>query len=181
MDFKSGGYVQLDIPACTVAFSDMDIEDPFRADWQKMGLFDLKMKNSSATVRAYSMASYPAENRLVKLNVRIATPPFNRKKGRMEKVNPGIASAVLVRPAKSPSSLGQPSFCSRRWPIGVSCFPCSWAVMLRRSYAMSPVFVLCRATSSCSWAASFSVRSSWPRMMKVTRFSFFSMLLFRWA
>ncbi|MCR4737574.1 MAG: NADH:ubiquinone reductase (Na(+)-transporting) subunit F [Bacteroidales bacterium] len=95
MDFKSGGYVQLDIPACTVAFSDMDIEDPFRADWQKMGLFDLKMKNSSATVRAYSMASYPAENRLVKLNVRIATPPFNRKKGRMEKVNPGIASSYV--------------------------------------------------------------------------------------
>ena len=95
MDFKSGGYVQIDIPACTVAFSNMDIEEPFRTDWQKMGLFDLKMKNSNATVRAYSMASYPAENQIVKLNVRIATPPFNRKKGRMEKVNPGVASSYI--------------------------------------------------------------------------------------
>ncbi len=95
MDFKSGGYVQIDIPACTVAFSNMDIEEPFCTDWQKMGLFDLKMKNSNATVRAYSMASYPAENQIVKLNVRIATPPFNRKKGRMEKVNPGVASSYI--------------------------------------------------------------------------------------
>jgi Na+-transporting NADH:ubiquinone oxidoreductase subunit F len=46
-------------------------------------------------VRAYSMANYPAENGIVMLNVRIATPPFNRKKGRIEKVNPGIASSYI--------------------------------------------------------------------------------------
>ena len=53
------------------------------------------MKNTADTVRAYSMANYPAENGIVKLNVRIATPPFNRKKGHMEKVNPGVASSFI--------------------------------------------------------------------------------------
>ena len=95
MDFRSGGYIQIDIPACTVKFSDMDIEKPYRSDWQKMGLFEQKMKNTADTVRAYSMANYPAENGIVKLNVRIATPPFNRKKGRWEKVNPGVASSFI--------------------------------------------------------------------------------------
>lgn len=95
MDFRSGGYIQIDIPACTINYSDMAIEDPYRSDWQKMGLFDLKMKNTADTVRAYSMANYPAENGIVKLNVRIATPPFNRKKGRWEKVNPGVASSFI--------------------------------------------------------------------------------------
>lgn len=95
IDFKSGGYVQLDIPACTVLFSEMDIPQPFREDWEKMGLFGLVMKNGTPTVRAYSMANHPSENHIVMLNVRIATPPFNRKKGRMEKVNPGTASSYI--------------------------------------------------------------------------------------
>ena len=95
MDFRSGGYIQIDIPACTVPYANMEIEEPYRSDWQKMGLFDLKMKNTADTVRAYSMANYPAENGIVKLNVRIATPPFNRKKGRWEKVNPGVASSFI--------------------------------------------------------------------------------------
>lgn len=95
IDFRSGGYIQIDIPACTVPFSNINVEEKFRADWQKMGLFNLKMKNSSNTVRAYSMANYPAENQIVMLNVRIATPPFNRKKGAFEKVNPGVASSYI--------------------------------------------------------------------------------------
>lgn len=95
MDFRSGGYIQIDIPACTVPYANMEIEEPYRSDWQKMGLFDLKMKNTADTVRAYSMANYPTENGIVKLNVRIATPPFNRKKGRWEKVNPGVASSFI--------------------------------------------------------------------------------------
>lgn len=95
IDFKSGGYVQLDIPACTVHFSEMNIPQTFREDWEKMSLFGLVMKNSTPTVRAYSMANHPSENHIVMLNVRIATPPFNRKKGRMEKVNPGIASSYI--------------------------------------------------------------------------------------
>ncbi len=95
IDFRSGGYIQIDIPACIVPFSNINVEERFRADWQKMGLFNLKMKNSSNTVRAYSMANYPAENQIIMLNVRIATPPFNRKKGAFEKVNPGVASSYI--------------------------------------------------------------------------------------
>lgn len=95
IDFRSGGYIQIDIPACTVPFSNINVEEKFRADWQKMGLFNLKMKNSSNTVRAYSMANYPAENQIIMLNVRIATPPFNRKKDAFEKVNPGVASSYI--------------------------------------------------------------------------------------
>lgn len=95
IDFRSGGYIQIDIPACIVPFSNINVEEKFRADWQKMGLFNLKMKNSSNTVRAYSMANYPAENQIIMLNVRIATPPFNRKKGAFEKVNPGVASSFI--------------------------------------------------------------------------------------
>ncbi len=95
IDFRSGGYIQIDIPACIVPFFNINVEEKFRADWQKMGLFNLKMKNSSDTVRAYSMANYPAENQIVMLNVRIATPPFNRKKGAFEKVNPGVASSYI--------------------------------------------------------------------------------------
>lgn len=93
--FRSGGYVQLDIPACRVDFSTMNIDDTFRADWEKMNIFALQMKNPEATVRAYSMANHPAENDIVMLNVRIATPPFNRKTGSWEKVNPGVASSYI--------------------------------------------------------------------------------------
>lgn len=95
MNFKSGGYIQIDIPACTVDYKNIDVDEQYRADWQRMGLFDLKMKNGSDTVRAYSMANYPAEDDIVMLNVRIAIPPFNRKKGCMEKVNPGVASSFI--------------------------------------------------------------------------------------
>jgi len=95
IDFRSGGYVQLDIPACNVDYATMDIEEPFRADWERMGIFGLQMKNSEPTVRAYSMANHPAENNIVMLNVRIATPPFNRKTGTWEKVNPGVASSYI--------------------------------------------------------------------------------------
>lgn len=95
MNFKSGGYIQIDIPACKVNYSDMLIEEPFRSDWEKLHLFDLTMKNPEPTVRAYSMANCPMENNIVMLNVRIATPPFNRQKGEMEKVNPGVASSYI--------------------------------------------------------------------------------------
>ncbi|MBO4646278.1 MAG: NADH:ubiquinone reductase (Na(+)-transporting) subunit F [Bacteroidales bacterium] len=95
MDFKSGGYIQIDIPPAVVDFSNMDIEEPYHEDWQKSGLFSLRMKNSTPTVRAYSMANHPAEDQIIMLNVRIATPPFNRKKGRLEKVNPGVSSSYI--------------------------------------------------------------------------------------
>lgn len=105
MDYKAGGYIQIKIPACTVKYSDMDITahpqdhpgqpDKFRADWEKFGLFDLVMKNDEEVVRAYSMASYPAEGRRVMLNVRVASPPWDRAKNTWMNVNPGIASSYI--------------------------------------------------------------------------------------
>lgn len=95
LDFRSGGYIQIDIPECEVNYSDMDISEEYREDWDKFKMWDLKMKNSEPIYRAYSMASYPAEDRVIKLNVRIATPPFDRKKGGFMNVNPGIASSYI--------------------------------------------------------------------------------------
>ena len=95
MEFRSGGYVQIDIPACEVDFARMEVDEPYRSDWERMGLFGLRMKNGTPTVRAYSMANHPAENGIVMLNVRIATPPFDRKRGGFKKVSPGIASSYI--------------------------------------------------------------------------------------
>ncbi|MBR0254844.1 MAG: NADH:ubiquinone reductase (Na(+)-transporting) subunit F [Bacteroidales bacterium] len=99
IEFKSGEYIQIDIPAYDVNFADMDVDPIYRADWEKYGFFDLKYKNTVPTIRAYSMASYPAEKNVIKLNVRIATPPFDRSqpKGvfKMLPVPPGIASTFV--------------------------------------------------------------------------------------
>ncbi len=99
IEFKSGEYIQIDIPACDVNFADIDVDPEYRADWERYNFFDLKMHNPTATIRAYSMASYPAEDNIVKLNVRIATPPFDRSqpKGVFKclPVNPGIASSYV--------------------------------------------------------------------------------------
>ena len=99
IEFKSGEYIQIDIPAYDVDFADMDVDPIYRADWEKYGFFGLKYKNTVPTIRAYSMASYPAEKNVIKLNVRIATPPFDRSqpKGvfKMLPVPPGIASTFV--------------------------------------------------------------------------------------
>jgi len=99
IEFKSGEYIQIDIPEYDVAFADMDVDPIYRGDWEKYGFFDIKYKNTVPTIRAYSMASYPAEKNVIKLNVRIATPPFDRSqpKGvfKMLPVPPGIASTFV--------------------------------------------------------------------------------------
>ena len=99
IEFKSGEYIQIDIPEYDVAFADMDVDPIYRGDWEKYGFFDLKYKNTVPTIRTYSMASYPAEKNVIKLNVRIATPPFDRSqpKGvfKMLPVPPGIASTFV--------------------------------------------------------------------------------------
>lgn len=105
MDYKAGGYIQIKIPACTVNYSEMDITahpqdhpgqpDKFKADWDKFGLWPLVMKNDEEVVRAYSMASYPAEGRRIMLNVRIATPPWDRNRNAWMNVNPGVASSYI--------------------------------------------------------------------------------------
>ncbi|WP_088324487.1 NADH:ubiquinone reductase (Na(+)-transporting) subunit F [Polaribacter tangerinus] len=104
MGYKAGGYIQIEIPPCEVKFSDMDITahpeehdrpDKFEAEWNKFNLRPLVMKNTETVERAYSMASYPAEGREIMLNVRIATPPFDRAKGGWMDVNPGVASSYI--------------------------------------------------------------------------------------
>ena len=101
LEFKSGEYIQIDIPAYgTLYFKDIDVEPEYRKDWEKYGFFNLESVNNTATVRAYSMASYPGEKGIIKLNVRIATPPFDRSVPREQgpkllPVNPGIASSYV--------------------------------------------------------------------------------------
>ena len=95
LKFKSGGYIQVDVPAITVNFKDFDIDEQYREDWEKMGAFDLKMVNTTPTLRAYSMACYPAEGDIIKLNVRIATPPIDRATRKFLPVNPGVCSSYI--------------------------------------------------------------------------------------
>lgn len=96
MDFKPGSYAQIKIPAFEVNYKDYDVEEQFRADWDKFNMWDLKCINTEPTVRAYSMANYPAEGDIIMLNVRIATPPFKPRPqvGFMD-VNPGIGSSYI--------------------------------------------------------------------------------------
>ncbi len=109
MGYKAGGYIQIEIPPCKVKFSDFDITahpeehetpDKFQTEWDKFKLWPLVMKNDETVERAYSMASYPAEGREIMLNVRIATPPFDREKGGWMDVNPGIASSYIFNQKK---------------------------------------------------------------------------------
>jgi Na+-transporting NADH:ubiquinone oxidoreductase subunit F len=95
LDFKSGGYIQIDVPECEVDFKNFDISEKYRPEWEKFKMFDLKMKNPEPTYRAYSMANHPAEGNIVMLNIRIATPPFDRVNGGFMKVNPGICSSYI--------------------------------------------------------------------------------------
>ncbi len=95
LEFKSGGYIQIDVPECEVDFKDFNIGEKFRTEWEKNKMFDLKMKNPEPTFRAYSMANHPAEGNIVMLNIRIATPPFDRVNGGFMKLNPGICSSYI--------------------------------------------------------------------------------------
>ena len=105
MHYEAGGYIQIEVPACEVDFKDIDISahpeehlddvNKFKLEWDKFKLWDLKMKNPELVERAYSMASFPAEGKEIMLNVRIATPPFDRAKNGWEDVNPGIASSYI--------------------------------------------------------------------------------------
>jgi Na+-transporting NADH:ubiquinone oxidoreductase subunit F len=96
LDFLSGGYIQIDVPKIDVDYSkDIDVEEEFREDWDQLKLWDLKMKNDEETFRAYSMANHPAEGNIVMLNIRIATPPWDRKSKSFMKVNPGVCSSYI--------------------------------------------------------------------------------------
>lgn len=95
LNFKPGGYIQIDIPKYDLKYTDFAIEDRFKADWDKFKLWDLGCKNDEETIRAYSMANYPAEGDIVMLNVRIATPPWDRPNNKWLDVKPGISSSYI--------------------------------------------------------------------------------------
>ena len=101
MDFIPGSYAQIQIPTFNIDYDkDFDKEligDEYLPAWKQFGLFGLKCVNTDPTIRAYSMANYPAEGNVFMLTVRIATPPFKPKDqgpGFMD-VNPGIASSYI--------------------------------------------------------------------------------------
>ena len=75
VNFRAGGYVQLEAPPHHVKYSDFIIEDAYRGDWERFGFFKLESRVTDTVVRAYSMANYPEELGLLKFNIRIATPP----------------------------------------------------------------------------------------------------------
>ncbi|MBN1131708.1 MAG: NADH:ubiquinone reductase (Na(+)-transporting) subunit F [Bacteroidales bacterium] len=96
LNFQSGGYVQIDVPRVEVDFSkDIEVEEQFRDEWDRFRMWDLKMKNSEETFRAYSMANHPAEGNIIMLNIRIATPPWDVSHGRFRNVNPGVCSSYI--------------------------------------------------------------------------------------
>jgi len=104
LDFESGGYIQIDVPEITCDFKNIDIAphpsdpagaDKFKSEWDKFNLWPLKMVNEEEQFRAYSMANHPAEGNIVKLNIRIATPPWDRAKNDWMAVNPGVCSSYV--------------------------------------------------------------------------------------
>jgi Na+-transporting NADH:ubiquinone oxidoreductase subunit F len=95
LNFKSGGYIQIDVPKIEIDFKDIDIDEKFRGDWERFNMFNLKMKSSEPAFRAYSMANHPAEGNIIMLNIRIATPPWDKATNSFKKVNPGICSSYI--------------------------------------------------------------------------------------
>ncbi len=96
LNFKSGGYIQIDIPKYeAIKFTDFNIEDQYREDWDSMKLWGLITNNPEPTYRAYSMANHPAEGNIIMLNIRIATPPWDRAAGTFMNLNPGICSSYI--------------------------------------------------------------------------------------
>ena len=107
MPYEAGGYIQIEIPNCEIPFSAMDITahpddhpgepNKFDKDWGEgnFAMRHLVMKNEEEVVRAYSMASYPAEGRKIMLNVRVAAPPWDRDKNTWADLNPGVASSYI--------------------------------------------------------------------------------------
>jgi Na+-transporting NADH:ubiquinone oxidoreductase subunit F len=97
LDFQSGGYIQIDVPAVEVDFKKdlYNVAEEYLPDYEKFKIWDLKMVNPEPIFRAYSMANHPAEGNIVMLNIRIATPPWDRAKNTWMDVNPGICSSYV--------------------------------------------------------------------------------------
>ena len=104
LDFESGGYIQIDVPASEVNYAQIDItphpdlghpKDVYKEEWDKFKMWDLRMKNDESIFRAYSMANHPAEGSIIMLNIRVAAPPWDRKKNGWLDVNPGVCSSYV--------------------------------------------------------------------------------------
>jgi Na+-transporting NADH:ubiquinone oxidoreductase subunit F len=91
LDFKAGGYIQIECPPHELSYSTFDIAEEYLEDWHKFDLLKIQSKVTEPTLRAYSMASYPEEQDIVMLNVRIATPPPGADKD----VPTGIMSSFI--------------------------------------------------------------------------------------
>jgi Na+-transporting NADH:ubiquinone oxidoreductase subunit F len=90
VDFKAGGYIQIEVPPHTLEYRDFEIDDRFLSDWTKFKMFQYKSHVYTPVTRAYSMANYPGEKGIMKLNVRIASPPPSE-----EALPPGQASSYI--------------------------------------------------------------------------------------
>lgn len=90
VDFKAGGYIQIEVPPHELEYQSFDIDDRFLADWRKFRMFQYKSHVYVPVTRAYSMANYPEEHGIIKLNVRIASPPPGEPA-----VPPGAASSYI--------------------------------------------------------------------------------------
>ena len=98
MDFIPGSYAQIRIPKFNLSYADFDKEligSEYLPAWEKFRMFDLRCVNTEPTIRAYSMANYPAEGDVFMLTVRIATPPFKPDHSGFMNVNPGVASSYI--------------------------------------------------------------------------------------
>ena len=91
IDFRAGGYIQIECPAYRLSFRDIDIPEQYRGDWERYKLFDLESVVDTPDMRAYSMANYPDENDIIMLNVRIATPPPDASAD----IPPGVMSSYI--------------------------------------------------------------------------------------
>ena len=89
MDFEAGGYIQIDVPKYNIQFKNFAIAEKYRDDWDKYNLWRYEAKNDEEIFRAYSMANHPAEGNIIKLNIRIATPPPGLD------VPPGVCSSYV--------------------------------------------------------------------------------------
>ncbi len=95
--FRAGGYIQIECPPHVAAYKDYDIEEEYRGDWDKFKMWGFVSKVDETVMRAYSMASYPGEKGIIMLNVRIASPPWDRAAGGFMKVPPGQMSSYIFK------------------------------------------------------------------------------------
>jgi len=93
--FRAGGYIQIECPPHVAEYKNFEIEDEYRGDWDKFGMWGFVSKVEDTVVRAYSMANYPEEEGMIMLNVRIASPPWDRAKNAWADVPPGIMSSYI--------------------------------------------------------------------------------------